>query len=98
MESDGGVGPFGVASCCSGAGGGAGGEAPGAAAGASSGAADGALAHVTMLGCWVASTLGCMPCCACGQLGSCGSVEAGAKAIGDGVGWYEAAVGGDWPI
>ena len=32
-----------------------------------------------------------MPCC--GQLGSCGSVEAGAKAIGEGVGWYEAAVG-----
>ena len=30
---------------------------------------------------------------ACGQLGSCGSVEAGAKAIGDGVGWYETAVG-----
>ena len=57
----------------------------------SSGAADGAIAHVTMLGCWVASTLGCMP--ACGQLGSCGSVEAGAKAIGEGVGWYEAAVG-----
>ena len=49
------------------------GPSPGAAAGTSSGAADGAIAHVTMLGCWVASTAhwaACLPVASWGAAGA----------------------------